>query len=141
MSFSFLIGLGAALGLLQVYRHTPPKESTRWIDASLLVMFLGLLGSRLVFVLLHLSYYREHVLETLQFWQGGLSVYGALAGGLLAAGILSLTWKKSYSTGLRPVGSPHSTPGNFCLVGLHAGRCGVWQSCTRQRCLGNAVIG
>ncbi len=96
MSFSLLLGLGAALGLLQIYRHNPLKDSTRWVDGGLFVMVGALLGARLAFVLLHYSYYEEHLLETLQLWQGGLSVYGALIGGLLVAGILAVAWKQCF---------------------------------------------
>ncbi len=96
MSFSFLIALGAALGLLQIYRHSTPKESSRAVDAGLISMAGALLGARLAFVLMHLSYYKSHLLETLQLWQGGLDTYGAIAGGLLTAGVLSLVWKKEF---------------------------------------------
>jgi prolipoprotein diacylglyceryltransferase len=96
MSYSFLMALGAALGLLQIYRHTSPKEASRSVDAGLIVMAGSLLGARLLFVLMHFSYYKTHHLETLQLWQGGLNAYGAIAGGLLAAAILSLIWKSSF---------------------------------------------
>ena len=96
MSYSFLIALGAALGLLQIYRHSSPKESSRAVDAGLICMAGAMLGARLAFVLMHFSYYQNHLLETFQLWQGGLNVFGAIAGGLLTAGILSVVWKKSY---------------------------------------------
>jgi len=90
------MALGAALGLLQIYRHTSPKEASRSVDAGLISMAGALLGARLVFVLMHLSYYKSHLLETLQLWQGGLNAFGALAGGLLTAAILALVWKRSF---------------------------------------------
>ncbi len=96
MSYSFLIALGAALGLLQIYRHSSPKESSRAVDAGLISMAGALLGARLAFVLMHFSYYQDHLLETLQLWQGGLDTFGAIAGGLITAAILSIVWKNSF---------------------------------------------
>ena len=96
MSYSFLIALGAALGLLQIYRHTSSKESSRAVDAGLISMAGAMLGARLVFVLMHISYYKNHLPEILQLWQGGLHVFGAIVGGLLTAAILSLFWKKGF---------------------------------------------
>lgn len=96
MPFSLFLGLGAALALLQIYRHNSLKESSRWVDGGVLVMVGALLGARFAFAILHYSYYKEHLLEILQFWQGGLSVYGALIGGLLVAGILAVAWKQRF---------------------------------------------
>ena len=48
------------------------------------VLLGGLIGSRLVYVAASWLYYQDHVLESLQFYRGGLSWPGALAGGLLA---------------------------------------------------------
>lgn len=96
MTYSFLIGLGAALGLLQIYRHNLSSETNRWVDGGLYTLIGILLGARLVFVLLHLNYYQHHLLETLQFWLGGLSAYGGILGGLITAGILALVWRKPY---------------------------------------------
>ncbi len=96
MSYSFLISLGAALGLLQIYRHNPSSETNRWVDGGLYTLVGILLGARLVFVLLHFNYYQYHLLETLQFWQGGLSAFGGIFGGIVTAGIFALLWKKPF---------------------------------------------
>lgn len=48
------------------------------------VLLGGLVGSRVGYVAASWLYYRDHMLESLQFYRGGLSWPGALAGGLLA---------------------------------------------------------
>lgn len=53
-------------------------------DAGLSALAGGLLGARIVFALAHWGYYAKHPLETLQFWKGGLSWPGSVAGALLA---------------------------------------------------------
>ena len=52
-------------------------------DALPWVVVGGLLGARLYHVLFSLPYYREHWLETLAVYRGGLAIYGALFGGLV----------------------------------------------------------
>lgn len=48
------------------------------------VLVGALIGGRLLFVALSWPYYRDHLLEGLQFYRGGLAWPGALSGGLLA---------------------------------------------------------
>jgi phosphatidylglycerol:prolipoprotein diacylglycerol transferase len=47
----------------------------------------GIVGARLFHVLDHLSTYIEDPLSMFAVWQGGIAVYGAFIGGLLAGGI------------------------------------------------------
>ena len=58
------------------------------------MLILGIIGARLYHVLSSpadgsgWSYYREHPLDAINFWNGGfrgLGIYGGLAGGILAA--------------------------------------------------------
>lgn len=87
--FSLLIGAGAALGLWQVARAAPPKETLRWVDAGLYALLGALAGARLGFVFLHFAYFRSHPLEALLPWLGGLSWPGAVLGGLLATALVA----------------------------------------------------
>lgn len=84
--YALLIGLGASLGVWQVVRAAPTYQASRWVDASLGVLAGALLGARLAYGSLHPAYYAAHPLELAALWQGGLSAWGALAGGLIAAG-------------------------------------------------------
>ena len=54
------------------------------LDKSLLwIVVPGLMGARIYFVLFELQYFLEHPVETIAFWNGGMSIYGALIGGVL----------------------------------------------------------
>lgn len=87
ISFGWILGLGAALGLQRVYR----QRSGQWVDVALLVLLTSLLGARLGYAAEHLAYFRQHPAEILLFNLGGLSGWGAvlgwLGGLLLAAGL------------------------------------------------------
>ena len=61
------------------------------MNAAISALFVGLVVARLVFVGLHLPYYREHPLETMALWEGGLSAFGGVLGGIL--GVIAYTGK------------------------------------------------
>ena len=83
--FALLIGLGASLGLWQVARSAPEDQAGRWVDAGLGVLVGMLVGARLAYGSIHPAYFATRPLEILAVWQGGLSGWGAVAGGLIAA--------------------------------------------------------
>lgn len=91
--FSLLIGLGAALGVWQVARCAPPRETGRWVDAALISLLLALLGARAVYVALEGSYYAAHPLEIFQVGLGGLAWPGAALGWLVSVLLVALLWR------------------------------------------------
>ena len=61
---------------------------------GVLVLLLGcLLGSRIVYVGFHTSYYASHLLESVEIWKGGLAWPGAIAGGLLGLVAVACIWR------------------------------------------------
>lgn len=73
-------------------------------NALILAVVLGIIGARLYHVfsepeggMVGWSYYRQHPIEILYIWQGGLGIYGAILGGIL--GVVIYTWR----AGLRPL--------------------------------------
>jgi len=67
-------------------------------DMLIWVLFWGIVGARLYHVVsspvggnLGWSYYRQHPLEALMIWRGGLGIYGALAGGIF--GVATYAWR------------------------------------------------
>jgi phosphatidylglycerol---prolipoprotein diacylglyceryl transferase len=81
--YTFLVGLGASLGLWRVLQRVPRWQAVRWLNAALVTLVCCLLGARLVFVAFNWSYYSRHVLEAFLIWKGGLAWPGAVGGGLL----------------------------------------------------------
>lgn len=53
-------------------------------EISPFIILGGILGARIYYCMLNFGYYFERPLEVLQIWQGGISVHGALLGGLIA---------------------------------------------------------
>jgi len=49
----------------------------------LLVVPLGIIGARLYHIFDKWSYYSQHIIEIFAVWNGGLGIYGAVAGGVV----------------------------------------------------------
>jgi phosphatidylglycerol:prolipoprotein diacylglycerol transferase len=69
-------------------------------NGLILVVIFGLIGARLYHVISSpeglmrgFEYYRQHPVEIVMIWQGGLGIFGAVAGGLLAMFIYA-RWQK-----------------------------------------------
>jgi len=94
--------LGSLYATLEARRHGDDPDHV-W-NALTLAVILGLIGARLYHVfsepqggMVGWSYYREHPVEILYVWEGGLGIYGAIFGGLL--GVMLYSWR----AGLRPL--------------------------------------
>jgi phosphatidylglycerol:prolipoprotein diacylglycerol transferase len=64
-------------------------------DVAIWIVFAGILGARLFHVLDHWSdEYAANPIRALYIWEGGLAIWGGVAGGILAAAILA--WKNGW---------------------------------------------
>lgn len=89
----FLTGLQYARKVCERRIATEPEGSPRRIhpdsifDLGISGLLFGILGARLLFVLLDWGSYRKHPMDALKLWEGGLSLHGGMI-----AGILYLIW-------------------------------------------------
>ena len=88
--YSLLLGVGAALGLMQIVQRVPEMQSLRWVIAGLGLLAAGLAGARASYVWLFPTYYRATPQAAWQITQGGLAWPGALIGGMAAMFIAAL---------------------------------------------------
>src|SRR5262249_53885652 len=72
----------AALQLVRMAARTRKIGESFILDLVAIMIITGLLGARLFYILINLSYFREHPWESFKVWEGGLVFYG---GFLLAA--------------------------------------------------------
>jgi len=82
----FLVALRYVLVQTQrLYANPTPKQAREGkaitpdhiLDMALVGLVVGLIGTRLVFVVLHWDMFRERPFEALEIWTGGLSFIGA----------------------------------------------------------------
>ncbi len=87
--FALLTSLGVMLGLILIARTPRQKTTQRNVAAGIYALAGALAGARIAYLVVHWPYYRYQPFEIPQFWQGGLSWPGALAGGWLALAIFA----------------------------------------------------
>ncbi len=86
LGIAILSGYWVASGLLK-----RQNVSTEHADKFILYTIIGgVIGARIYHVFSSFGYYSSHPLEIPQFWLGGLSIYGAVLGGIAG---LWIAWK------------------------------------------------
>lgn len=84
--YGILIGIGILLcywyAISEARRRGLSKEPID--DMAFWVIFAGVIGARLYYVLFNLPFYFDHPAEILQIWKGGLAIHGALLFGAAA---------------------------------------------------------
>ena len=81
------IVLAVLLAQAEEKRKKLPKDIV--IDMCLVVIPAGVIGARLYYVLFELDQYLANPISILYVWEGGLAIYGAVIGGLIAAFIFA----------------------------------------------------
>lgn len=82
MSISILLGLFVIIFLKKRYYKDISTDSI--CDLSFVLIIWGILSARLYYVLLDYKYFVNHPFEILAIWNGGISIQGAIIGGILA---------------------------------------------------------
>src|ERR1700733_12237235 len=91
-TYGALIALAflAALRMSKWAAHLREIPEKFILDLSIVLVFSGLLGARLFYVMLNWPYYIAHPLESIKVWEGGLVFYG----GFLVASIAGVVYAK-----------------------------------------------
>src|SRR3990170_5036357 len=84
-SLILLIAIGVGIWLTAREAERKGFEKDDVYDAALWIVLGGLIGARLFHVLDHWSHeYAANPMRALYIWEGGLAIWGAVAGGILA---------------------------------------------------------
>ncbi len=87
------IGIGVWLTAREAERKGFKKEDV--YDAAMWIIVAGIVGARLFHVLDHWSHeYAANPVRALYIWEGGLAIWGALIGGLIAGALI--TWQRGW---------------------------------------------
>ncbi len=89
LAVAFLVGTWLALREARRLR----LDEDRLVSLILVVLVAGVFGARALYVLEHIEDFRGSTLSVLALWQGGLTLYGGIAGGI-AAGVLAAPYLK-----------------------------------------------
>ena len=95
--YGICIAVAILTGLFIAYnrapRHGIPQE--RIIDLALISLPMGIIGSRLYYVLFNWEQYADDFFKIINTRAGGLAIHGGLIFGLLAAAICCRLWRIS----------------------------------------------
>ena len=80
LAVAFLVGTWLALREARRLR----LDEDRLVSLILVVLVAGVLGARALYVLEHIEEFRGSYLSVLALWQGGLTLYGGIVGGIAA---------------------------------------------------------
>jgi len=128
-TYGFTLVLGFIIAIaVTMYRNRNRKiQNEDFLDFSFYLLIAGIIGSRLVYVLLHLNEYLSRPLSMFNLREGGLAWHGAMAGGLIAFLVFSRK-KKIDLYELLDLAAPQM------MLGLAIGRIGCFMN---GCCLGN----
>ena len=85
-----------ALYLAQREAKKTGQDSEVYLDSLLATVIPAILGARLYYVVFSWSYYKKHLSEIFQIWNGGLAIYGGVIAGVLTLYIFSRIKKISF---------------------------------------------
>ncbi len=86
VALAFLV----SLNLARLTAKTRRIGESFLLDLIAILIVTGLLGARLFYILVNLSYFREHPAESFKVWEGGLVFYG----GFLLAAIVGIIYTR-----------------------------------------------
>lgn len=116
--YGVIIAVGFILAMLYCARHCRRcgiGPDTLY-DFLIWMIPIAIIGARLYYVIFQWGDYREHPIDALKIWEGGLAIYGGVIAGLLT-GVVWCRKKKI----------PFGVMADVCAPGLLIGQCiGRW---------------
>jgi len=88
-TYGIFVATGFLVGLMVTIRIGKAEEmpGQQIMDIGFLMIVAAIVGSRLLYVLMNLSYFLDHPLDAFKIWQGGL----VFSGGILCV-VLTVAW-------------------------------------------------
>ena len=129
--YGIIMCVGIIAGVL-VGRQMARKKGYTFdmiIDLMILALPLAIIGARLYYVIFEWERYAGDFMKIIAVWEGGLAIYGAVIGALIAV-VIFCKWKKVPIGDILDIGAP----------GLILGQCiGRWGNFVNQEAFGNLI--
>jgi phosphatidylglycerol:prolipoprotein diacylglycerol transferase len=106
IAIAFITATALAMSVSEKYG----VERSKLFDCLIAALAGGLIGGRLLFAIIHISYFREYPYHIFMLNQGGLAVQGAIAGGT-AACLLTAWFRKAGMLKVLDVIAPYAALG------------------------------
>lgn len=94
MWYGIIIAAAMVLAVIVIYRRAPAHRiaSEKTLDFILITVPMGVIGSRLYYVLFNLDFYAGDFYKIINIRNGGLAIHGGLIFGFLTAILLCKLW-------------------------------------------------
>ncbi|RPJ42979.1 MAG: prolipoprotein diacylglyceryl transferase [Candidatus Latescibacterota bacterium] len=88
-SYGVMIALSFAIGIWLAVRRGRKRgvDPGRITDLSIVILIASIVGARLLYVLPYWGEFAANPLRVFEIWRGGLTMYGGLAGAVLASAL------------------------------------------------------
>jgi phosphatidylglycerol:prolipoprotein diacylglycerol transferase len=113
------IAVATALAVLKIRKSNIKVSFETGIDLFFYTVLAAFLGSRILYVLINLDFFRQHPLQVFKIWEGGLVFYGGLIPGAVVA-FFVMKWHRLPVWKVADVISP------LIALGLSFGRMGCF---------------
>lgn len=129
--YAALICLGLVAGLVAAYLMARKRgyNFDMVLDLLLLALPFCIIGARLYYVAFEWDSYKNNLGEIIKIWHGGMAIYGAVIGGVIAA-VIFCKWRKV------PLGDILDVGGVGLILGQAIGR---WGNFANQEAFGNLI--
>ena len=129
--YSFLIVLGVVIAIVLAVREENRARLRKdtVLDFTLIVLPCGIIGARVYYVVFSWDQFRNNLVSVFRIWEGGIAIYGAVIGGLLAAWLFARRRRISFFTLCDVI-----APGLILAQAI-----GRWGNYFNQECYGAAV--
>lgn len=93
--YGIIISLGVLIGIYLAMREAKRLELDPEIiiDFCLLAIPLAIIGARIYYVVFQWDAYKDNPIDAIKIWEGGLAIFGAVIGGVIAA-LIFTRWRK-----------------------------------------------
>ena len=120
-TYGLFVALGFMAGILVTIKlgKSAGISSNSVMDMGFIIILSGLIGSRLVYIIIDFSHYISHPLDIFKIWEGGL----VFSGGLVAVIIMMLFYVKHHGYNIWTIGDLWA-PG--AAIGQAIGRIGCF---------------
>ena len=98
--YGIIICLGFVLAALYVNRRTQEfgVTSDNLMDCLIICVPVGIISARIYYVAFDWGYYSQHPDEIIAIWKGGIAIYGAVIGVVIALAVYSRMKKLSFAS-------------------------------------------
>ena len=85
-SYGVMVAIGFAVAAALIYKRAAKLslDKEKCVDLAIIILIFGVLGARLLYVLLNLSFYAANPLEIIMLSKGGLVWYGGFFSALIS---------------------------------------------------------